>query len=91
MKKIIADLRHSLSLVATLPDPLQRGARDAYAASLKTVFILAACSPLTAYVVRLPVRPCLVLFSLHLFTLYLRSVSPFLTCLSFPIPCRHRV
>jgi hypothetical protein len=54
--KIITDIRHSLSLVTTLPDPLQRNARDAYAASLQTVFIVAACSTLMAYLVRLPVR-----------------------------------
>ncbi|KAF8129574.1 vacuolar amino acid permease [Boletus edulis] len=51
--KIITAIRHSLSLVTTLPDPLQREARDAYAASLKTVFIVAACSTLTAYLIRL--------------------------------------
>lgn len=65
---MIADIRHSLSLVTTLPDPLQREARDAYAASLRTVFIVAACSTLTAYLVRLPVRPpsCVfVSFRLH--------------------------
>ncbi|KAH0828780.1 vacuolar amino acid permease [Lanmaoa asiatica] len=35
-EKIISNIRHSLSLVTSLPDPLQRTARDAYAASLKT-------------------------------------------------------
>ncbi|KAH0828776.1 major facilitator superfamily domain-containing protein [Lanmaoa asiatica] len=54
-EKIITDIRHSLSLVTTLPDPLQRTARDAYAASLKTVFIAAACSTLMAFLVRLPI------------------------------------
>ncbi|KAF8121594.1 vacuolar amino acid permease [Boletus edulis] len=53
--KIITAIRHSLSLVTTLPNPLQREARDAYAASLKTVFIVAACSTLMAYLVRLPI------------------------------------
>jgi hypothetical protein len=55
--QIITAIRHSLSLVKTLPNPLQREAQDAYAASLRTVFVVAACSTLTAYLVRLPVRP----------------------------------
>ncbi|KAF8551515.1 MFS general substrate transporter [Imleria badia] len=54
-EKIITAIRHSLSLVTALPDPLQRWARDAYAASLQTVFIIAACSTLTAFLVRLPI------------------------------------
>jgi hypothetical protein len=53
--QVIMDIRHSLSLVTSLPPDLQRAARDSYAASLRTVFILAACSTLTAYIVRLPV------------------------------------
>ncbi|KAF8548900.1 hypothetical protein OG21DRAFT_1422225 [Imleria badia] len=54
----------TLSLVTSLPDPLQRWARDAYAASLQTMFFVAACSTLTAFLVRLPVHP--ILFSLPL-------------------------
>ncbi|KAF9223078.1 MFS general substrate transporter [Gyrodon lividus] len=53
--KVIADIRHSLSLVKSLPPDLQRAARDSYAASLRTVFVVAACSTLTAYLVRLPI------------------------------------
>ncbi|KIJ16260.1 Drug:H+ antiporter-2 family protein [Paxillus involutus ATCC 200175] len=53
--EVIMDIRHSLSLVTSLPPDLQRAARDSYAASLRTVFILAACSTLTAYIVRLPI------------------------------------
>jgi len=53
--KIINAIRHSLSLVTYLPNPLQRQARDSYAASLKTVFIVAAFSTLTAFLVRLPI------------------------------------
>ncbi|KAF8547922.1 hypothetical protein OG21DRAFT_1516842 [Imleria badia] len=47
--------RHSLSLVTSLPAPLQRLARDAYAASLQTVFIVAACLALAAFIVRSPI------------------------------------
>jgi MFS family permease len=54
-EQIITAIRHSLSLVKTLPNPLQREAQDAYAASLRTVFVVAACSTLTAYLVRLPI------------------------------------
>ncbi|KIJ62352.1 hypothetical protein HYDPIDRAFT_176642 [Hydnomerulius pinastri MD-312] len=53
--QIIRDIRHSLSLVASLPPDLQRAARDSYAASLRMVFVLAACSTLVAYLVRLPI------------------------------------
>ncbi|KAF8549541.1 hypothetical protein OG21DRAFT_1421090, partial [Imleria badia] len=59
-EKIITAIRHSLSLVTALPDPLQRWARDAYAVSLQTVFIVSACSTLTTFLVRLPVHPRLV-------------------------------
>jgi len=42
-------------VVATLPPDLQAAAREAYAVSLHGVFVLAACSTLLAFVVRLPV------------------------------------
>lgn len=53
--KLIKNIRHSARLVETLPTDLQRLARDSYASSLKSVFILAACASLLAYLCRLPV------------------------------------
>ena len=53
--KLIKRIRHSARLVSTLPTDLQRLARDSYASSLKSVFILAACASLLAYLCRLPV------------------------------------
>ena len=66
---------HSAHLVGSLPTDLQRLARDSYASSLKSVFILAACASLLAYICRLPVSPycwfdsCgyIYLFYIHLF------------------------
>lgn len=52
----VTRIRHSATLVATLPPELQRIARDSYAASLKAVFTMAAVSTLLAYLARLPVR-----------------------------------
>ncbi|KAF8551514.1 hypothetical protein OG21DRAFT_1524415 [Imleria badia] len=57
IKKIIAAIRHSLSLVGSLPPDLQHAARSAYAASLRTVFIIATCSMLVSYVLRFPWGP----------------------------------
>ncbi|KAG6375867.1 major facilitator superfamily domain-containing protein [Boletus reticuloceps] len=54
-EEIISHIRHSTTLVAQLPPDLQRVARDSYAVSLRAVFLLAACSTLLAYFVRLPV------------------------------------
>ncbi|THG94206.1 hypothetical protein EW026_g7218 [Hermanssonia centrifuga] len=53
--QLITRIRHSTSLVATLPLELQRAARDSYAVALRTVFILAACSTFLAYLARLPI------------------------------------
>ncbi|KAG9309637.1 vacuolar amino acid permease [Chiua virens] len=53
--KIISEIRHSFSLVVSLPQDLQRAARDAYAASLRTVFIVGTCSLLVSYFIRLPI------------------------------------
>ncbi|PSR82304.1 hypothetical protein PHLCEN_2v6100 [Hermanssonia centrifuga] len=53
--ELITRIRHSTSLVATLPLELQRAARDSYAVALRTVFILAACSTFLAYLARLPI------------------------------------
>ncbi|KAF9032949.1 major facilitator superfamily domain-containing protein [Panaeolus papilionaceus] len=52
---LISRIRHSARLVAELPPDVQRSARDAYAASLKAVFMLAACASLLAYLARLPI------------------------------------
>ncbi|KAI6027188.1 vacuolar amino acid permease [Pisolithus marmoratus] len=53
--EVISGIRHSATLVARLPLDLQRAARDSYAVALHDVFILAACSTLMAYIVRLPI------------------------------------
>ena len=53
---MISKIRHSSTLVAQLPPHLQRAARDAYAISLRAVFVFAAVATLAAYLVRLPVR-----------------------------------
>lgn len=55
--KLILRIRQSAQLLEKLPPDIQRFARDAYAVSLERVFILAACSTLLAYVVRIPVGP----------------------------------
>ncbi|KAG9310523.1 major facilitator superfamily domain-containing protein [Chiua virens] len=53
--KIISEIRHSFSLVVSLPPDLQRAAQDAYAASLRTVFMVGTCSLLVSYFIRLPI------------------------------------
>lgn len=53
--EIVSRIRHSTTLVGGLPPDLQRAARDSYAISLRAVFMLAACSTLLAYLVRLPI------------------------------------
>ncbi|KAF8264661.1 major facilitator superfamily domain-containing protein [Lactarius quietus] len=52
---LINRIRHSATLVATLPPETQRAARDSYAISLRAVFVMAACSSAVAFIVRLPV------------------------------------
>ncbi|KAI0345438.1 MFS general substrate transporter [Trametopsis cervina] len=54
-EKLIAQIRHSATLVAQLPPGLQRAARDSYASSLRVVFVAAACSTFIAYCIRFPV------------------------------------
>ncbi|OSD02159.1 vacuolar amino acid permease [Trametes coccinea BRFM310] len=54
-EETISKIRHSSTLVAKLPQDLQRAARDSYALSLRAVFIMAAVSTLLAYIVRLPI------------------------------------
>ncbi|KAF4609247.1 hypothetical protein EYR40_001600 [Pleurotus pulmonarius] len=51
----ITKIRHSARLVGSLPPELQRTARDAYAISLKQVFIFASVATFFAYLVRLPI------------------------------------
>ncbi|KAF9494438.1 MFS general substrate transporter [Pleurotus eryngii] len=51
----ITKIRHSAKLVGSLPPDMQRTARDAYAISLKQVFIFASVATLFAYLVRLPI------------------------------------
>ncbi|KAF9445772.1 MFS general substrate transporter [Macrolepiota fuliginosa MF-IS2] len=53
--ELIARIRHQATIVATLPPEFQRPARDAFNASLKAVFIYAACSTFLAFCVRLPI------------------------------------
>lgn len=54
-EQLIAEIRHSATLLPQLPADLQCAARDAYAASLRTVFVAAACSTFVAYLIRWPV------------------------------------
>lgn len=54
--KWITKIRHSATLVASLPPDLQRIARDSYEVGLRAVFTMAAVSTLLAYIARLPVR-----------------------------------
>ncbi|KAF8891097.1 hypothetical protein CPB84DRAFT_1784408 [Gymnopilus junonius] len=54
-EELIRKIQHSARLVANLPPDTQRLARDAYAASLKSVFILAASASFLAYITRLPI------------------------------------
>jgi hypothetical protein len=51
----IRRIRESAKLVVSLPPDLQRLARDSYDRTLRIVFIMAMCSTLMAYIVRLPV------------------------------------
>ncbi|KAF9790402.1 MFS general substrate transporter [Thelephora terrestris] len=51
----IRKIRQSATLVVSLPPDLQRAARDSYDTALRTVFIMAMCSTLMAYMVRLPI------------------------------------
>jgi hypothetical protein len=53
--EIIKRIRESARLVVSLPPDLQRPARDSYDIALRTVFVMAMCSTLMAYVVRLPI------------------------------------
>ncbi|KAJ6630345.1 vacuolar amino acid permease [Mycena sp. CBHHK59/15] len=54
-EELITRIRRSARLLERLTPELQRVARDAYAASLKAVFILAVSASLLAYLLRLPI------------------------------------
>lgn len=54
-ENLIQQIRQSAKLVASLPPDNQRIARDSYAASLKSVFVLAACASFFAYLARVPI------------------------------------
>lgn len=51
--QLINKIRHQAKFVASLPPELQHPARDAYNASLKTVFLYTAISTFFAFLVRL--------------------------------------
>lgn len=53
--ELILRIRQSARLIHSLPPDIQRKAREAYDASLKSVFVFAAVATLLAYLVRLPV------------------------------------
>ncbi|KAF9792644.1 major facilitator superfamily domain-containing protein [Thelephora terrestris] len=53
--EIIKRIRESTGVVVSLPPDLQRAARDSYDGALRAVFIMAMCSTLMAYIVRLPI------------------------------------
>ncbi|KAF7295895.1 Vacuolar amino acid permease [Mycena chlorophos] len=53
--KVILAVRRSSAVIRELVPEEQRWARDAYAISLRTVYIFAATSTLMAYIVRLPI------------------------------------
>jgi len=51
--EMITRIRESAKLVISLPPDLQRDVRDSYDIALKHVFMMATCSTLLAYIVRL--------------------------------------
>lgn len=53
--ELINRIRHSTTLVATLPPDTQRAARDSYAIALRAVFVMAAFCTGVAFLVRLPI------------------------------------
>ncbi|KAJ7700682.1 major facilitator superfamily domain-containing protein [Mycena rosella] len=53
-EELILKIRQSSEFIRTLEPAEQQAARDAYAMSLKSVYVLAACAALVAYLVRLP-------------------------------------
>ncbi|KAL1706287.1 major facilitator superfamily domain-containing protein [Schizophyllum commune] len=53
--ELVLRIRQSARLLHSLPPDIQRKARDAYDASLKSVFVYAAVMTFLAYVIRLPI------------------------------------
>ncbi|KAF8514715.1 hypothetical protein BU17DRAFT_52402, partial [Hysterangium stoloniferum] len=53
--QMIHQIRHSSSLVATLPPDLRRHAKASYAIAIRWVFVLSACSSFLAFLIRLVV------------------------------------
>ncbi|KAJ8519249.1 hypothetical protein ONZ45_g3780 [Pleurotus djamor] len=53
--EMITKIRHSPLVIKHLPAELQQSARDAFAVSLRSVFILAATASLLAYIARIPI------------------------------------
>lgn len=58
LSQIIDSIRHSATLVATLPPDIRDQATTSHAIAIRAVFIMAAASTLLAYIVRLPVSSC---------------------------------
>ncbi|KAG8858118.1 hypothetical protein FRB91_010335 [Serendipita sp. 411] len=54
-EKLIEQIRESSEVIRQLPPELQRPVRDAYAVSLRAVFILAACCAFVAFLARFPI------------------------------------
>ncbi|KAJ7119134.1 vacuolar amino acid permease [Mycena epipterygia] len=54
-EELILKIRRSSDFIRTLGPAEQRAARDAYAMGLKSVYALAACATLLAYLARLPI------------------------------------
>ncbi|KAJ7684310.1 vacuolar amino acid permease [Mycena polygramma] len=54
-EEVIRNIRRSSDFIRTLAPAEQRAARDAYAVGLQSVYVLAACAALLAYVARLPI------------------------------------
>ncbi|KAF8521427.1 vacuolar amino acid permease [Hysterangium stoloniferum] len=52
---MVHQIRHSSSLVATLPPDLQRHAQASYGIAIQGVFVLAACSSFSAFLIRLAI------------------------------------
>ncbi|VDB85201.1 unnamed protein product [Peniophora sp. CBMAI 1063] len=55
---IIDSIRHSATIVATLPPAIKDQATASHAIAIRAVFIMAATSTLLAYIIRLPIPDC---------------------------------
>ncbi|KAJ6509204.1 vacuolar amino acid permease [Mycena vitilis] len=54
-EEVIRNIRRSSDFIRTLAPAEQRAARNAYAVGLRSVYVLAACAALLAYVARIPI------------------------------------